>query len=240
MGYLRSLDASEIVAQVMYARHVLKEPIENIVFMGMGEPMDNLDNVLQAVRILCDQRGLNIAQSAITISTVGHVDGIRRLARAVSEPPADDSHGSGFTRLRLAVSLNAPNDAIRSRMMPINRQWPLAELKRALRDFPLNRKGDFLFMEYVLIAGVNDAKEHALEVAEYLRDLKACVNLIPYNPGLDATLGRPEKEGVARFYHWLMEAGQYCRVRGTKGKDAMAACGQLGNRALKRTRKTLV
>jgi 23S rRNA (adenine2503-C2)-methyltransferase len=239
MGYLRSLDASEIVAQVMYARHVLKEPIENIVFMGMGEPMDNLDNVLQAVRILCDQRGLNIAQSAITISTVGHVDGIRRLARAMSEPPASDSHGSGFTRLRLAVSLNAPNDAIRSRMMPINRQWPLAELKQALRDFPLNRKGDFLFMEYVLIAGVNDSEEHALQVAEYLRDLKACVNLIPYNPGLDATLGRPGKEGVARFYHWLMEAGQYCRVRGTKGKDAMAACGQLGNRALKRTRKAL-
>jgi 23S rRNA (adenine2503-C2)-methyltransferase len=197
--------------------------------MGMGEPMDNLDNVLQAIRILSDQRGLSIAQSAITVSTVGHVDGIDRLARLAAEPPP-----RGFSRLRLAVSLNAPNDAIRSRLMPINRQWPLAELKRALREFPLAHKDDFLFMEYVLIAGVNDAREHALEVAEYLRDLKACVNLIPYNPRLESPFGRPEKEGVARFYHWLMEAGQYCRIRGTKGKDVMAACGQLGNRALRR------
>jgi 23S rRNA (adenine2503-C2)-methyltransferase len=232
MGYLRSLDAGEIVAQVMFARHVLKEPVENVVFMGMGEPMDNLDNVLQAVRILSDQRGLNIAQSAITVSTVGHVDGIRRLAALAAEPPP-----AGFSRLRLAVSLNAPNDEIRSRIMPINRQWPLAELKAALKDFPLHRKGDFLFMEYVLLAGVNDTQEHALQVADYLRDLKACVNLIPYNPRLDSPFGRPDKDGVARFYHWLMEAGQYCRVRGTKGKDAMAACGQLGNRDLKRARK---
>ncbi|MDB5050311.1 MAG: hypothetical protein JWO30_3382 [Fibrobacteres bacterium] len=230
MGYLRSLDAGEIVAQVMVARHVLKEPIQNVVFMGMGEPMDNLDNVLQAVRILSDQRGLNIAQSAITVSTVGHVDGINRLARLAAQPPPH-----GFSRLRLAVSLNAPNDAIRSRIMPINRQWPLAALKEALRNFPLAHKDDFLFMEYVLLAGVNDAKEHALEVAEYLRDLKACVNLIPYNPRLDSPYGRPEKDGVADFYHWLMEAGQYCRIRGTKGKDSMAACGQLGNRALRRT-----
>lgn len=229
MGYLRSLDAGEIVAQVMTARHVLGEPIENVVFMGMGEPMDNLDNVLQAVRVMSDQRGLNIAHSAITISTVGHVDGIRRLAKLAAETPS-----GGFSRLRLAVSLNAPNDAIRSRLMPINRQWNLAELKSALRDFPLARKDDFLFMEYVLLAGVNDSREHALEVAGYLRDLKACVNLIPYNPRLESPFGRPDQEGVASFYHWLMDAGQYCRVRSTKGNDAMAACGQLGNRALKR------
>jgi 23S rRNA (adenine2503-C2)-methyltransferase len=231
MGYLRSLDAGEIVAQVMVARHVLKEPIENVVFMGMGEPMDNLDNVLQAVRILSDQRGLNIAQSSITISTVGHVDGIRRLAELARKPPPE-----GFSRLRLAVSLNAPNDAVRSRIMPINRQWPLSELKAALADFPLHRRGDFLFMEYVLIAGVNDTREHALEVAEYLRGLKACVNLIPYNPRRESPFARPGRESTARFFHWLMDAGQYCRVRGTKGKDAMAACGQLGNRALKRNR----
>ena len=231
MGYLRSLDAGEIVAQVMVARHVLGEPIENVVFMGMGEPMDNLDNVLQAVRILSDQRGLNIPQSAITISTVGHVDGIRRLAELARRPPPE-----GFSRLRLAVSLNAPNDAVRSRIMPVNRQWPLAELKAALADFPLHRRGDFLFMEYVLIAGVNDTREHALEVAAYLRGLKACVNLIPYNPRRDSPFARPERESTARFFHWLMDAGQYCRIRGTKGKDARAACGQLGNRALKRSR----
>lgn len=229
MGYLRSLDAGEIVAQVMVARHVLGEPIANLVFMGMGEPMDNLDNVVRAVRILSDQRGLDIAQSAITVSTVGHVDGIRRLAALAAEPPP-----AGLSRLRLAVSLNAPNDSIRSALMPINRQWNMAKLKEALMDFPLARKGDFLFMEYVLLEGVNDRREHALEVAEYLRGLKACVNLIPYNPRLDSPFSRPGREGVARFYHWLMEAGQYCRVRGTKGDDAMAACGQLGNRALRR------
>ncbi len=230
MGYLRSLDAGEIVAQVMVARHVLKEPIQNVVFMGMGEPMDNLDNVLQAIRILSDQRGLNIAQSAITLSTVGHVDGINKLAALAKNPPPH-----GFSRLRLAVSLNAPNDEIRSRIMPVNRQWKLADLKEALRGYPLAHKDDFLFMEYVLLAGVNDSREHAIEVAEYLRDLRACVNLIPYNPRLESPFGRPDKEGVAHFYRWLMEAGQYCRIRGTKGKDAMAACGQLGNRALKRT-----
>jgi len=243
MGLVRSLDAGEIVAQVMVARHVLKEPVENLVFMGMGEPMDNLDQILQAVRVLSDQRGLNIPMSSITISTVGHVDGIRRLAALAAEsslasasPHADFSHAN-FSRLRLAVSLNAPNDAIRSKIMPVNVKWPMAELKRALLEFPLARKADFLFMEYVLIPGVNDGREHALEVAEYLRGLRTCVNLIPYNPRLESPYGKPDRDGVARFFTWLMEAGQYCRVRGTKGQESMAACGQLGNRALRRSRR---
>lgn len=119
--------------------------------------------------------------------------------------------------------------------MPVNIKWSMAELKQALLDFPLARKGDFIFMEYVLIPGVNDAREHALEVAEYLRGLTTCVNLIPYNPRLHSPYGRPEREGVVQFYRWLMEAGQYCRVRGTKGQETMAACGQLGNRALRRS-----
>jgi 23S rRNA (adenine2503-C2)-methyltransferase len=230
MGLLRSLDAGEIVSQVWAARHLLQEPVENLVFMGMGEPMDNLEQVLQAIRIISDQRGLNIPQTSITISTVGHVDGIRRLTALAKSPPP-----LGFSRIRLAVSLNAPNDSIRKQIMPVNIKWPMAELKQALRDFPLGRKGDFIFMEYVLIPGVNDAREHALEVAEYLRGLTTCVNLIPYNPRLQSPYGRPEREGVVQFYRWLMEAGQYCRVRGTKGQDTMAACGQLGNRALKRS-----
>ncbi len=233
MGLVRSLSAGEIVAQVMAAKLVLSEPIENLVFMGMGEPMDNLDAILQAIRVISDQRGLDIAQSSITISTVGHVDGIRRLAALSREAPP-----LGFSRLRLAVSLNAPNDAIRSRIMPVNLKWPLAELKKALLDFPVSRKGNFIFMEYVLIPGVNDGQEHALEVAEYLRGLTTCVNLIPYNPRLDSPFGRPECKGVKHFYTWLMEAGQYCRVRGTKGQDTMSACGQLGNRALRRGGKS--
>jgi 23S rRNA (adenine2503-C2)-methyltransferase len=232
MGLLRSLTAAEIVSQVFVARHILNEPIENLVFMGMGEPMDNLDAILQAIRIMSDQRGLNLAQTAITISTVGHVDGIRKLTALAQEPPP-----VGFSRLRLAVSLNAPNDAIRSKIMPINIKWPLAELKKALLEFPLKRKGDFIFMEYVLIPGVNDAQEHALEVAEYLRGLTTCVNLIPYNPRLQSPYGRPERTSVVQFYQWLMEAGQYCRVRGTKGQETMAACGQLGNRDLRKSKR---
>ncbi len=229
MGFLRHLSAEEIVAQVATARFILNEPVENIVFMGMGEPMDNLDEVLQAIRIVSDQRGLNIAKSNITISTVGHLQGIQRLAEL-----AADLSPKGFSRVRLAISLNAPNDEIRSQIMPVNRVTPMAELKKTLQAYPLKHKDDFFFMEYVLIPGVNDAPEHALQVAEYLRDLRACVNLIPYNPRLDSPYEPATREQVEVFFHTLMKAGQYCRVRGTKGQEAMAACGQLGNRALKR------
>jgi len=136
--------------------------------------------------------------------------------------------------VRLSVSLNAPNDEIRSRIMPINKKWPLADLKKALLEFPLYKKSDFIFMEYVLIPGVNDSESHALEVAEYLQGLKACVNLIPYNPRLESPFEKPARSSVVDFYGWLMAAGQYCRVRGTKGQDEMAACGQLGNRTMRR------
>jgi 23S rRNA (adenine2503-C2)-methyltransferase len=186
LGHLRNLDAGEIVAQVLVARHVLGEPIENVVFMGMGEPMDNLDNVLRAVRILSDRMGLAIPLPSITISTVGHVDGIRRLAALAALPPPE-----GFPRLRLAVSLNAPNDAVRSEIMPVNRHWSMAQVKDALLEFPLQRPRDVLFMEYVLLDGVNDSREQALEIVEFLRGLRACVNLIPFNPGPDSPFRRP-------------------------------------------------
>ncbi len=233
MGFLRNLNVPEILSQVMVARHVLGEPVTNVVFMGMGEPMDNLDNVLQAIRIMSEQRGLSIPKSGITISTVGNITGINRLA----ELARTDTTVGGFSRLRLAISLNAPNDEIRSQLMPINRLSPLADLKEALRAYPLAHRDDFFFMEYVLIPGVNDAREHALQVADYLRDLRTCVNLIPYNPRSESPFARATREEVERFYRWLMDAGQYCRVRGTKGQEAMAACGQLGNPALRRARK---
>ena len=231
IGHLRNLSAGEIVAQVLVARHVLGEPVENVVFMGMGEPMDNLDNVLRAVRILSDPQGLGISLPSITISTVGHVDGIRRLARLATLPPPE-----GLPRLRLAVSLNAPNDALRSELMPVNRRWDLAQLRTALLEFPLSRRDDVLFLEYVLLEGVNDSREHALEIVELLRGIRACVNLIPFNPGPDAPYRRPSEERVKEFHRWLLEAGQYSRIRGAKGVGAMAACGQLGNPGLKRTR----
>lgn len=234
LGHLRNLDAGEIVAQVLVARHVLGEPVENVVFMGMGEPMDNLDNVLQAVRILSDQRGLAIPLPSITISTVGHVDGIRRLADLSSRPPPE-----GFPRLRLAVSLNAPNDDLRSRLMPVNVRWNLAQLREVLAEFPLSRPRDMIFMEYVLIDGVNDSREHAGEIIELLRGIRACVNLIPFNPGPDSPFRRPRESRVWEFLQWLLDAGQRCRLRGTKGMDSMAACGQLGNPERKRPRQAL-
>jgi len=232
LGHLRNLDAGEIVAQVLVARHVLKEPIENVVFMGMGEPMDNLDNVLRAVRILSDQRGLAIPLPSITISTVGHVDGIRRLARLAALPAPE-----GFPRLRLAVSLNAPNDALRSRLMPVNTRWSLADLREALLEFPLSRPRDALFVEYVLLEGVNDSFEHALEIVSFLRGIRACVNLIPFNPGPDSPFRRPSEARVRAFLQWLLDAGQRVRLRGTKGVEEMAACGQLGNPERKRARR---
>jgi 23S rRNA (adenine2503-C2)-methyltransferase len=232
LGHLRNLDAGEIVAQVLVARQILNEPIENVVFMGMGEPMDNLDNVLRAIRILSDRNGLAISLPSITISTVGHVDGIRQLARLAALPAPE-----GFPRLRLAVSLNAPNDTLRSQLMPVNRHWNLAQLREALLEFPLARPRDVVFMEYVLLDGVNDSREHALEIVELLRGIKACVNLIPFNPGPDSPYKRPPERRGREFLQWLLDAGQRCRLRGTKGVDAMAACGQLGNPDKKRPRR---
>jgi len=229
LGHLRDLEAGEIVAQVLVARHVLGEPIENVVFMGMGEPLDNLDNVLRSVRILSDQRGLAIPLPSITLSTAGHVDGIRRLARLATLPPPE-----GFPRLRLAVSLNAPTDALRCELMPVNRRWNLARLREALLEFPLPRPRDALFVEYVLLDGVNDSRDQALEIVEFLRGIRACVNLIPHNPGPDSPYRRPPEARVREFLQWLLDAGQRSRLRGTKGADAMAACGQLGNPERKR------
>jgi len=198
----------------------------------MGEPMDNLDSVLRAVQILSDRQGLAIPLPSITISTVGHVDGIRRLARLAALPAP-----KGFPRLRLAVSLNAPNDTLRSELMPVNRHWNLAQLREALLEFPLPRPRDAIFFEYVLLDGVNDTRDHALEIVELLRGIKACVNLIPYNPGPDSPYQRPPETRGREFLQWLLDAGQRSRLRGAKGVDAMAACGQLGNPDKKRPRK---
>jgi 23S rRNA (adenine2503-C2)-methyltransferase len=238
LGLLRNLTAGEIVGQVVAAQADceaqpspaqalapsavgLPGGIRNVVFMGMGEPLDNYDQVLQAVRVLMDPNGLSFATERVTISTVGRVAGIRKLAQL------------GWRRLNLAVSLNAPNDEIRSRLMPHNRLEPMNALRAALLEYPL-RKCQFFMMEYVLIPGVNDAREHAFEVADYLRPLKCMLNVIPYNPRHQSPWPAPTEESVVQFMAWLTEAGQGCKRRITKGRDQMAACGQLGNRALAR------
>lgn len=222
LGLLRSLTAGQIVGQLTAARREFGADVRNIVFMGMGEPFDNFDAVIQAVRILTDPAGWSLAKSRIAISTVGRIDGIRKLAAL------------GWRRLNLAVSLNAPNDEIRSRIMPINRAEPMAALREVLSSYPLRTKGGYIMIEYVLIPGVNDAHEHARELVEYLRPIKCCVNVIPYNPRRDSPWPAPDDETVSMFLGWLIEFGQFCKRRITKGRDFMAACGQLGNRALSR------
>jgi 23S rRNA (adenine2503-C2)-methyltransferase len=223
IGLVRSLSTAEIVGQVAAAQRDFGFQISNVVFMGMGEPFDNFDNVMQAVFVLTDRSGLSFSMSSITISTVGRIQMIRRLGAL------------GLRRLNLAVSLNAPNDEIRARIMPVTRTDPMAELREALLAYPL-RKCQFFMIEYVLIPGLNDAPEHAVELAEFLRPVKCVVNVIPYNPRHDSPWSAPSEESVVGFMTALQDAGQICKRRLTKGRDQMAACGQLGNRALARNR----
>ncbi|MDX2115884.1 MAG: 23S rRNA (adenine(2503)-C(2))-methyltransferase RlmN [Planctomycetota bacterium] len=227
MGLMRSLDPSEIVAQWFAARHALGRPIRNIVFMGMGEPLDNLDNVLRAIAVLTDHRGPGIGMSRITVSTVGRLDGLAALREAVTRP--------GWRQLNLAVSINAPNDEVRSMIMPINRAMPLGPLIEMLRDWP-RRKSGAICMEYVLIPGVNDLPGHAEELAARLAGVRCCVNVIPYNPRRSSPWRAPTEDEVAAFLARLEAAGQFCKRRRTKGRETMAACGQLGNEHIRKRR----
>jgi 23S rRNA (adenine2503-C2)-methyltransferase len=235
MGLLRDLSAAEIVRQRVVARELMWEQrppapgrfryfsdgIQNIVFMGMGEPLDNFDALVQAIRVLSDPAGLDFPHAQITLSTVGRIDGLRRLA-ALNWP-----------NLRLAISLNAPNDALRDQLMPINKGMPLADLQRALLEYPLARKGLFL-IEYVLIKDVNDALVHADQVAAWCRPLRCVVNLIPYNPQRDASYATPSDDTVLRFLRRLRAQGIFVKRRVTQGRDLMGACGQLGNPEVRR------
>jgi 23S rRNA (adenine2503-C2)-methyltransferase len=217
MGLIRNLTAAEIVGQVFAARHRLGFDVRNVVFMGMGEPLDNPDHVIQAIRVLVDQRGMDIARRYITVSTVGLTTGIDRLSRFDGGP------------VNLAVSLNAPDDDIRSRLMPVNRSIPMAALKDALLRYPLAKKSA-LFVEYVLIQGVNDRREHAAALARYLAPLKVKLNLIPYNPAPGDDFRPPSTDTYERFHAWLLAEKVFVRRRGEKGGRIMAACGQLGGK----------
>lgn len=256
MGLIRSLSAAEIVAQWFAAQHLVARPdmaapIRNIVFMGMGEPMDNLDAVLQAVEVLTDRRGPAVAMSRITISTVGRIDGIKRLAARIGN--------EGWHRLGLAVSLNAPNDAVRSGIMPINRGMPMAELRAALSAWPLYG-GTHLCIEYVLIPGVNDQPEHAAQLAAFMKGesytmleldgapaaavprfsgapLQGLVNVIPYNPRDNSPWPAATDDDAEAFMLQLKAQMVYCKRRRTKGRDTMAACGQLGNAEIRRSQR---
>jgi len=215
MGLKRHLTTEEIVSQLFIAKHILGFDIRNIVFMGMGEPMDNFDAVLQAIEVMTDQSGLALGKRHITISTVGRIDGIRRLME------------DGDPAINLAVSINAPNDAVRKKIMPLTRKYNMASLKGVLLEYCLHPRRSIL-VEYVLIGGVTDSLESADELAEYLQDLRVKVNLIPYNAQESDPYNPPEEGVLDAFAERMRSHGYYTRVRKTKGDKIMAACGQLG------------
>ena len=216
MGIVRNLSAGEIVGQLLMVLHALG-PRQlhrvNLVFMGMGEPLHNLDNVARALSVLCHPAGLAIPPRRVTVSTSGLVPGIERLARMEPRP-------------LLAVSVNATTDEARARVMPVNRRYPLARLKEALLAWPLRAK-ERITLEYVLLAGVNDSDDDARRLAELTRGLSCHVNLIPMNEHDKSAFARPDDDHVQRFARLLIEAGVLVLVRDSRGRDAAAACGQL-------------
>ncbi len=238
MGLIRSLSAAEIVAQWWAARFIENIKIDNIVFMGMGEPMDNLDQVLKAIACLTDRNGPALPMSGITISTVGRVDGLERIKEQVQKP--------GWKRLGLALSLNASNDEVRSRLMPINKKWNMQALQTMLLELRQVRGWRKIMIEYVLIPGVNSEDTHADELAEwmspFLKDPTrkkgkghgGLLNVIPYNPRRDSPWDAPSDELIDRFVNRLMRHGVFVNCRRTKGRDSMAACGQLGTAEIRK------
>jgi 23S rRNA (adenine2503-C2)-methyltransferase len=216
MGLKRQLSTHEITGQLFNARHTLKKPVKNIVFMGMGEPFDNFDAVMAAVRVMQVQQGFDIAFRHITISTAGLVPGIEKLA------------AQNLPGIRLAVSINAPDNEARSRLMPVNRAWPLDTLKTALSRFPLPHKGTFLF-EYILIKGVNDTPAHADRLAAFIHPLPVRLNLIPCNPVPGLGFESPSDEQMNRFSQHLVKQGIFVIRRWSKGRSVSAGCGQLGH-----------
>lgn len=216
MGLIRHLTAKEIVSQLLLAKFTFGFHARNVVFMGMGEPFDNYVEVMQAFKVMHDPNGFGFGPNHITISTSGRVDGILKLLDEVGPIP------------HLAVSLNAPNDALRRSIMPITRQYPLATLYDAMKRFcEATRKN--ILIAYVMMKDKNDSVAHAEELANYLQGLSVTINLIPYNHQSIDRFKTSECEAIARFAHFLIEAGFNTRIRQTKGDKIMAACGQLGN-----------
>jgi 23S rRNA (adenine2503-C2)-methyltransferase len=215
MGFVRQLVPSEIAGQVLAASAMVKPESRprNIVFMGMGEPFANYENVMAGIEILTDDLGLNFSCRRITISTCGLVDGIKRMEK--------DGVDAG-----LAISLHAPDDSLRSAIMPVNRLHPLEQLLDACRNFRMKARRRITF-EYLLLAGINDSPEHAERVALQLRGIRSKINLIPFNESKGLPYGKPGPRSVERFRALLMKKGYTVIVRKSKGRDISAACGQL-------------
>jgi 23S rRNA (adenine2503-C2)-methyltransferase len=212
-GFSRNLETSEIVQQLLAVEKASGEKIDNVVFMGMGEPLANLANVLHAIRIINAPWGMEIGARHITVSTSGLAPQIRKLA---DEP----------LQSRLAISLHGATDEVRNQIMPVNRKYDLASLLSAC-EYYASRKKQRIYFEYILIAGINDAEEQAHLLAGHARRLGAKVNLIPYNTVEGLEWSRPSRARQERFLAILREHGTVATLRREKGHDIDAACGQL-------------
>ena len=232
-GFQRDLSAAEIIGQVWLALKSYDafqsgngRIVTNVVMMGMGEPLLNFDNVVAAMDLMMEDLAYGLSKRRVTLSTSGVVPALDRLAK-VSE-------------VSLAVSLHAPNDALRNQLVPINRKYPIAVLLESCRNYIAAQTDTkrVVTVEYTLIAGVNDQQEHARELAELLRDFPCKINLIPFNTFDQSDYQRPSGNAVSRFWQVLVDAGYIVTVRTTRGDDIDAACGQLVGQVVDRTRRS--
>ncbi|HEX4870184.1 MAG TPA: 23S rRNA (adenine(2503)-C(2))-methyltransferase RlmN [Moraxellaceae bacterium] len=237
-GFQRDLTTAEIIGQVWVANrsYFENEPLmenreralTNVVMMGMGEPLLNFDNVLPALDLMLDDFAYGLSKRRVTVSTSGVVPMLDKLGESID--------------VALAVSLHAPNDALRDELVPINRKYPLQDLLAACRRFLARFQGEEggrrkITMEYVMLAGVNDTPAHARELARLLRDTPSKINLIPFNPFPNSPYGRSTREDILAFQKILVDADYICTIRSTRGDDIDAACGQLVGKVQDRTRR---
>jgi 23S rRNA (adenine2503-C2)-methyltransferase len=214
LGLKRNLSTGEIVDQLIYVRENTDQPITNVVFMGMGEPFHNYDNVLNASDIFHSPKGFNLASTRITISTAGLLPQINKYIKEKR-------------RYKLAISLNASNDKVRTKIMPINKKWSINDLIKSGKEYS-NQKKRLIMFEYVLLKGINDSEEDALELARLLQGIPCKINLIPYNE-IEGKYQRPDETTITKFSEILHNYRDEYRVlvRWSKGQDIAAGCGQL-------------
>jgi 23S rRNA (adenine2503-C2)-methyltransferase len=236
-GFNRNLTTAEIIGQLWHANRALgavgspggnegERVISNVVLMGMGEPLANFDAVSAALKLMLDDHAYGLSKRRVTVSTAGIVPAIDRLRQEVP--------------VALAVSLHAPDDALRDRLVPLNRKYPLAALMAACRRYLDNAPRDFITFEYVLLDGINDSDAHARALLQLVREVPSKFNLIPFNPFADSGFRRPRAERVRRFQEILMDGGIVATVRKTRGDDIDAACGQLAGQVNDKSRRTTV
>jgi 23S rRNA (adenine2503-C2)-methyltransferase len=230
-GFNRNLTAAEIIGQLWLANQALgvhaggKRAVSNVVFMGMGEPMLNLDAVIPAARLMIDDNGYGLSRRRVTVSTSGVVPGMDRLA---AECP-----------VALAVSLHAPEDALRDRLVPINRKYPIRQLLAACNRYLERAPRDFITFEYVMLEGVNDSEAQAKQLLGIAAQVRCKFNLIPFNPFPGSGLKRSGAERIRRFAQVLQRAGLTVTTRKTRGEGIDAACGQLAGEVADRTRRRM-